>query len=74
MLFRSYARICGWVLARAHAKAGDACTIAGYLGSADQFDEAMGRFGVAYADQAEHDHAMLKAAVRGGKVSAYVDS
>ena len=42
--------------------------ISGYLGSGDDFDEAMGRFAITYADQAERDHAALKAAVRQGKV------
>ena len=63
-----YAKACGWALARSHAKAGDAWTISGYLGGKDSFDIAMGRFALAYADQAEADHAKLKAAVRAGKV------
>ena len=66
-----YATACGWVLARAHAKAGDARTISGYLGNSGQFDEAIGDFSVAYADQAERDHAALKAAVRRGKITVY---
>lgn len=65
-----YAEICGWVLARAHAKGGDEASIAGYLGCNDQFDKAMGTFAVSYADQVEHDHAALKAAVRRGEVTA----
>lgn len=64
-----YARLCGWSLARAHAKASEVAEIAGYLGSSDQFDEAMGDFALAYADQAERDHAALKAAVRRGAVT-----
>lgn len=63
-----YGALCGWALARAHAKAGDAWTIGGYLGASDRFDAAMGRFALAYADQAERDHAALKAAVRAGKI------
>jgi uncharacterized protein (DUF2252 family) len=63
-----YAKACGWVLARAHAKAGEAAGIAGYLGSGETFDEAMGDFGLAYADQAERDYAALKAAVRKGDI------
>lgn len=63
-----FAKTCGTVLARAHAKAGGVSQISGYLGSGDDFDEAMGRFAIAYADQAERDHAALKAAVRQGKV------
>jgi hypothetical protein len=66
-----YARACGWVLARAHAKAGDAATVSGYLGNSDQFDEAIGDFSLAYADQAERDHAALKTAIRKGKITAY---
>ena len=50
-----YAKACGWVVARAHAKAGDSARISGYLGSSDQFDNAVGDFSVAYANQAERD-------------------
>lgn len=63
-----FGKACGWALARSHAKAGDAWTISGYLGKSDTFDTAMGQFAVAYADQAEADHAALKAAVRTGRV------
>jgi uncharacterized protein (DUF2252 family) len=66
-----YAKACGWVLARAHAKAGDAAKIGGYLGASAQFDETIGDFALAYADQAERDHAALKAAVRKGRVTAF---
>jgi hypothetical protein len=69
-----YAKACGWVLARAHAKAGDSARISGYLGSSDKFDEAVGDFSVAYADQAERDHTTLKEAVRQGKVTAYLEA
>lgn len=67
-----YAQACGWVLARAHAKASElSATISGYLGSSnDAFDTAMGKFALAYADQAERDHAALKAAVRKGEIAA----
>ena len=63
-----YAKACGWVLARAHAKSGGPWSISGYLGKQDEFDEAMGEFALAYADQAERDHTAMKAAVRAGKV------
>jgi uncharacterized protein (DUF2252 family) len=65
-----YAQACSWALARAHAKASEiAGTISGYLGSSsDEFDIAMGKFALTYADQAERDHAALKAAVRNGKI------
>ncbi len=65
-----YAQVCAWALARAHARSGNVAEIAGYLGPGDVFDQAMGRFGVAYADQAEQDHAALVAAVRSGRLPA----
>jgi uncharacterized protein (DUF2252 family) len=52
-----YARLCGWVLARAHARSGDGAAISGYLGSGDRFDRAVADFAEAYADQTEADHA-----------------
>jgi len=73
-MLQRYAKACGWVLARAHAKAGDAATISGYLGTSGQFDEAIGDFALAYADQAERDHAALKAAVRRGKITAHMEA
>ena len=57
-------------MARAHAKAGDPWTISGYLGNGGQFDDAMGEFALAYADQAERDHALLLAAIKEGRVQA----
>ena len=71
-----YGQACGWVLARAHAKASAiSATISGYLGSSnDEFDRAMGKFAAAYADQAERDHAALKAAARKGKIAARQES
>lgn len=69
-----FAGLCGWVLARAHAKAGNIeAMVSGYLGTSDKFDEAMGDFAVAYADQTERDHAALKAAVRAGKVEVRME-
>ena len=65
-----YSALCGWALALAHARSGDAATISGYLGSGDTFDEAMGRYAVAYGDQTEKDHAALAAAVKSGRVAA----
>ncbi|MBB2735877.1 MULTISPECIES: DUF2252 domain-containing protein [Bradyrhizobium] len=71
-----YAGACGWVLARAHAKVSEiSATISGYLGSSsDEFDQAMGHFALAYADQAERDHATLKAAVKKGDIRVYLES
>jgi hypothetical protein len=66
-----YAKMCGWVLARAHSKAVDTSMIAGYLGKSDEFDEAIGKFAMAYANQAERDYAALKAAERKGKIKVF---
>jgi uncharacterized protein (DUF2252 family) len=52
-----YGRLCGWVLARAHARSGDAAAISGYLGTGDRFDGAVADFAEAYADQTETDYA-----------------
>ena len=72
-LMEIYGKVCGWSLARAHARSADVRLIAGYLGKGDEFDEAMGDFALAYADQAERDHAALKAAVRKGSVTVTTD-
>jgi uncharacterized protein (DUF2252 family) len=64
-----YASLCGWTLARAHAKAGDAAMIAGYLGANDQFDDALAQYSEAYADQAERDFETFQAAIRSGRLS-----
>ena len=72
-MLTAYAELCGWALARAHAKAGHPWTISGYLGKSDAFDEAMGAFALAYADQAERDHEALKAAVRSGVVEVQLE-
>ena len=70
---KRYAELCGLTLARAHAKSGDAATISGYLGKSDAFDQAIGKFALAYADQNERDHAALVAAVKAGRVKALVE-
>src|SRR5215472_4124170 len=62
----SYAAMCGWALARAHAKAGDAAMIAGYLGKSDRVDDALALYAKAYADQVERDFAAFKKAIRSG--------
>jgi uncharacterized protein DUF2252 len=69
-VLEAYAEICGWTLARAHARSGDAVAVAGYLGSGDVFDLAMARFAEAYADQNERDYGALKEAVESGRVKA----
>jgi len=70
---KRYAGFCGETLARAHAVSGDAKTISGYLGKSDTFDEAMGSFAQAYADQNEKDYAALVAAVKSGRLQALVE-
>lgn len=65
-----YVEICGWTLARAHARTGDAALIGGYLGKNDVFDLTLAKFATAYADQAERDHATLLRAIRAGQVEA----
>ena len=70
---KRYAEVCGTVLARAHAKSGDAAKISGYLGKKDTFDQAIGEFALRYADQTARDHAALVAAVRDGRVNALVE-
>ncbi|MBF7729211.1 DUF2252 domain-containing protein [Pseudomonas sp. N040] len=70
---RHYAGVCGLTLARAHAKSGDAATISGYLGKSDTFDEALGDFALAYANQTEQDHAVLVKAVNAGKLEVLVE-
>jgi hypothetical protein len=69
-----YADVCGWVLARSHAKGGDAAMISGYLGKSDAFDQALGKFALAYADQTEKDHATLVEAAKSGRVKAVASS
>ena len=67
---RAYAKVCGLTLARAHDKAGDAAMIAGYLGSLDHFDEAIGDYAVGYADQVERDYETFVKAVRSGRLKS----
>jgi uncharacterized protein (DUF2252 family) len=73
--FRDYAALCGWVLARAHAKAsGRALEIAGYLGSGQRMADALVRYGRAYADQVEKDYDAFRAACRDGRLEARSDA
>ena len=65
-----YARLCGWTLARAHARSGDRIALAAYLGNSDKFDQAIADFAETYADQNELDYAALQAAVKNGKAEA----
>jgi len=65
----AYATLCGWTLARAHAKTGSAVMIAGYLGSSGQFDDALAKYSAAYADQVEQDYKAFQRAIRSGRLS-----
>ena len=65
-----YAGICGWTLARAHARSGDPVAIAAYLGKTDAFDRAITEFSLAYADRNEQDYERFAAAVRSGRLEA----
>jgi uncharacterized protein (DUF2252 family) len=65
-----YAGICGWTLARAHARSGDPLAIAAYLGSSDKFDKAVTSFSEQYADQNERDYQAFTEAVHTGRITA----
>jgi uncharacterized protein (DUF2252 family) len=67
---RLYGAVCGWTLARAHARSGDRIAIAAYLGGTDVFDRAITQFASAYADQNERDHQALVDAVASGRITA----
>ena len=69
----TYARLCGWTLARGHARSGDAAAIAGYVGAGDVLDQAMVAFAEAYADQNEADHAAFAEAIADGRLAADVE-
>jgi len=71
---RAYGRMCGWALARGHARSGDAAMIAGYMGTNDAFDDAICEFAHEYADQNRLDHRALVKAVREGRVKAMTEA
>jgi uncharacterized protein (DUF2252 family) len=66
-MLTDYAGLCGRALARAHARSGEAATIAGYLGNGSVFDEAVAHYALAYAHQVEEDYDRFKAAIRSGR-------
>jgi uncharacterized protein (DUF2252 family) len=70
--FVLYAGLCGWALARAHARSGDRVQISAYLGKSERFEGAIVDFAEAYADQTERDHAALCAAVKSGRIARHV--
>jgi uncharacterized protein (DUF2252 family) len=65
-----YCRVCGWALALAHAKSGDAAMIAGYCGKSDALDDAFAKFAISYARQTEQDHEALVHAKTTGRIKA----
>jgi len=66
----SWGELCGWALARGHARSGEPSTIAGYLGDDDAFERAMEAFAETYADQTEHDFDAFTAAIKSGRIVA----
>jgi len=73
-VLEGYARLCGWVMARAHAKSGGkAIEIAAYIGRSDQFAEALTQYAFAYADQSEQDYDRFLKACRSGELEARTD-
>ena len=66
----TWGQLCGWGLARGHARTGDPAAISGYLGEDNAIDHALADFGAAYADQTERDHAALLAAIKSGRIKA----
>jgi hypothetical protein len=66
----AYGQLCGWTLAQAHARSGDAIAIAAYLGNSSAFDNAIVSFAESYADQNERDYQALQKAVADGRVEA----
>ena len=73
-MLRAYGKVCGWALARAHARSGDAARIAGYMGSSTAFDDAISEFAMEYADQNQSDYRAFVKAVRSGRIQALVES
>jgi hypothetical protein len=64
-----YGRLCGWTLARAHARSGDRIAIAAYLGAGKSFDSAIAAFAESYADQNERDYRALQRAAAEGRIA-----
>ena len=72
-MLRAYGRVCGWALARAHARSGDAAKISGYMGARATFDDAICEFAVDYADQNRRDYRAFVRAVRHGRIKAIIE-
>ena len=73
VMMNQYAEICGWTLARAHARSGEPARISGYLGKSDTFDKAIAQFSMAYADQSERDYDVLRKAAQDGRVEVFME-
>jgi uncharacterized protein (DUF2252 family) len=69
-----YGEVCGWTLARAHARSGDAAMISGYIGKSDIFDRAIGTFARLYADQTERDYKVFTEAITSGEIKADMEN
>jgi len=65
---RDYGALCGWALALAHAKSGDAAVMSGYIGKSEAFEDAVTRFAFAYAEQTERDYDELQKAARSRRI------
>ena len=74
ILLSNYAEVCGWLLARAHARSGDAAMISGYTGKSDVFDRAIGTFARLYADQTERDYAIFTGVITSGEITADMEN
>jgi uncharacterized protein (DUF2252 family) len=72
-MLREYGKLCGWALAKAHARSGDAAKIAGYMGASATFDDAICEFAVEYADQNQRDYRAFIKAVREGRLKVIGD-
>jgi uncharacterized protein (DUF2252 family) len=72
-ILRQYGRMCAHALARAHARSGDAAQMAGYMGSGQSFDDAVGEFAVEYADQNRRDFRAFTQAIREGRIQALIE-
>ena len=73
VMLSRFAEVCGWTLARAHARSGDAATITGYIGKSDVFDKAIGTFARLYADQTERDFGVFTEAIKSGEIPADIE-
>jgi uncharacterized protein (DUF2252 family) len=69
-----YAQVCGWTLARAHARSGDAAMISGYIGKSDVFDRAIETFARLYSDQTERDFQVFTGAIKSGEIKADIEN